>query len=183
MKHSTIPILGLTALLAWSGLVLPNAQARRAQPMEQANKAVARRVFEEVFNKGDLAVISELFLPGHVGHSASRGPDSRGNEEFGRFVTRFRTAFPDIHATVEDQIAEGDKVVTRFTLHGTQKGELTSPFLGTIAPTGKEVTYTGIVIGRFVDGKIAESWANVDLLGLYQQLGVIPRPTPAAARP
>jgi steroid delta-isomerase-like uncharacterized protein len=148
--------------------------------MEQAHKAAARRYFEEIFNKGDLAVISELFLPDNVRHPPTLGPDIRGNEELGRFVAGIRAAFPDIHATVEDQIAEGDKVVTRFTLHGTQKGEMTSPFLGTLAPTGKEVTYTGIVIHRFVNGKIAESWANVDLLGLYRQLGAIPAPAPAA---
>jgi predicted ester cyclase len=188
MKQPALALLGLTAMLAWSGLAVPTAQARSEPSMEQTNKAVARRFFEEVMNKGDLAVISELFLPGHVPHPghmphpATLGPARRGNEALGRFVAGLRSTFPDLHATVGDQIAEADKVVTRFTLHGTQKGEMTNPDFGTIAPTGKEVTWTGIQIDRFESGKIAESWGSVDLLGFYQQLGVIQRATPAAAR-
>ncbi len=81
----------------------------------------------------------------------------------------YRTAFPDIHFTVEDQIAEGDKLVTRFTITGTHKGELMG-----IPPTGVHITMTGMIFDLNVGGKILEGWANTDALGMLQQLGVIP---------
>ena len=85
------------------------------------------------------------------------------------------TASPDLHITVEDQVAEGDKVVTRYTTRGTHQG----PFMG-IPPTGKHVTVTGIVITRFANCKEVEEWANADWLGLLQQLGVVPTPGQAS---
>ena len=84
-------------------------------------------------------------------------------------------AFPDLHYTVEDLVAEGDKVVVRYTGRGTQQGELWG-----IPPTGKQMTYTGILIWRFAEGKIAEHWAEPDRLGLMQQLGVISPQGPAS---
>ncbi len=81
------------------------------------------------------------------------------------------TAFPDLHLTIEDEIAEGDKVVTRVTARGTHQGS----FMG-IRPTGKRAVVTGIVIDRFANGKTVEAWNNLDDLGLLQQLGVIPAP-------
>jgi predicted ester cyclase len=84
-------------------------------------------------------------------------------------LTRAQAAFSDISITVEDQIAEGDKVVSRWTIRGTHKGE----YMG-IAPTGKQVTITGISIYRIEKGKIVEDWANSDMLGMLQQLGAIP---------
>ena len=83
----------------------------------------------------------------------------------------FRSAFPDFHVTIEDQIAEGDRVATRWTMRGTHEGE----FRG-ISPTGKQITVTGIGIFRFSDGKVVESWDNFDQLGMMRQLGVIPSP-------
>jgi predicted ester cyclase len=83
----------------------------------------------------------------------------------------YRTAFPNIHVTIEDQIAEGDKVVTRWTGHGTHQGELMG-----IPPTNKAVTVTGIAIDRIVAGKIVEHWENFDQLGMLVQLGVVPPP-------
>jgi predicted ester cyclase len=93
-----------------------------------------------------------------------------------QFITANRAAFPDLRLTIEDQIAEGDKVVTRFTARGTHRGKLPG-----IAPTGKQVTTTAIIINRYTGGKIAESWINGDILGLLQQLGVIPRMAQAGA--
>jgi len=81
----------------------------------------------------------------------------------------YRTAFPDVHFTIEDQIAEGDRVVTRWTARGTHQG----PLVG-IPPTSKQVTMSGIAIYRLVDGKIVEQWGVNDMLGLLQQLGVVP---------
>ena len=87
----------------------------------------------------------------------------------------YLTAFPDLHFTVEDLIAEGDKVVARLTVRGTQQGA----FMG-IPPTGKHVTVTGIDINRLAGGKSVEHWLNMDTLGLLQQLGVIPAPGQAS---
>jgi len=88
-----------------------------------------------------------------------------------QFISIYRTAYPDTHFTVEDQVAEGDKVATRWTATGTHRGELMG-----IAPTGKRVTVTGIAITRVTNGKIVETWNNFDALGQLQQLGVIPVP-------
>ena len=83
----------------------------------------------------------------------------------------YRSAFPDMQLTIEDQIAEGDKVVTRWTARGTHQGELMG-----IPPTGKQATVTGITVGRVANGKFVESWSNFDALGMMQQLGVVPVP-------
>jgi len=131
------------------------------------NKARQRRVFEEVLNKGNLAIIPELFAPSYVSHNPLL--ESKGPEGFKQNVTAVRTAFPDIHCTIEDMVAEGDKVVTRYTSRSTFKGE----FMG-IAPTGKKVTTTAILITRWVGGKEVEAWEVMDTLGMMQQLGVVP---------
>ena len=136
----------------------------------EENKAIELRFFEEVVNKGNLAVIDELVAANFVDHSAPPGvaPDREGYKQF---FTMAHTAFPDFHSTLEDMFAEGDKVVQRFTARGTQQGE----FMG-IAPTGKQVTVTGIAIHRITDSKIVENWLSMDMLGMMQQLGVVPPP-------
>jgi len=134
----------------------------------EENKAKQRRVWEEAFNKGDLSVADELFAPNYVYHGPI-GMEYKGPEGFKQMVTMFRNAFPDLHVTVEDMVAEGDKVVSRFTFTGTHKGELMG-----IAPTGKQVTIAGTVIVRWVGGKEVEAWGSEDLLGMMQQLGVVP---------
>ena len=131
------------------------------------NKALVRRMFEEVWNQGNIARIAEFYSPAHVEHTSS-GP-VRGQEGYKQYVMIYRTAFPDAHYTVEDQLAEGDKVVTRWTARGTHQG----PLMG-IPPTGKQGTVTGIGIARFEGGKIVEAWVELDALGMMQQLGVIP---------
>jgi len=137
------------------------------------NKALARRAFEEGFNQRNLAVFDELNVPDFVSHSASL--TMQGLEAFKQFVWMYLTAFPDLTATIEDMIAEGDKVVSRVTYRGTHKGALMG-----IPPTGKQVTVTGITIVRFVGGKGVEIWGNNDDLGLLQQLGVVPAPGQAS---
>ncbi len=141
------------------------------------NKALDRRGFEEVWNKGNLAVVDELNDANVVTHNPP-GPPLRGTEAFKQFVLMYRRAFPDMQLTIEDQIAEGDKVVTRWTARGTHQGELMG-----IPPTGKQATVTGITVGRVVNGKFVESWSNFDALGLMQQLGVVPAPGQTSSSP
>ena len=134
----------------------------------EENKAIARRLFEGVWNQGKLDVADEILAADYVFH-APVPREVRGPEGFKQFVSMYRTAFPDVQYTIEDQIAEGDKVVTRWTCTGTHTGELMG-----IPPTGVQVTVTGIVIGRIAGGKIVEDWGNWDALGMLQQLGVVP---------
>ena len=133
----------------------------------EQNKANARRFYEEVWNQGNLAIADELNAINFVDESLQ--PPVRSLEDLKHFVTMYRTAFPDAHFTIEDIIAEGDKVAVRFTATGTHQGDLMG-----IAPTGKHVTATGISIIRYENGKAMEGWANFDDLGMLQQLGVIP---------
>ena len=138
--------------------------------MSEENKAIFRRYVEEVGNEGNLDLVDEIFAD-YVSHQSDGSVLQRGPEDVKRFMGEFRSAFPDFHTTIEDQIAEGDRVVTRWTMRGTHEGE----FRG-IAPTGKQMTVTGIGIFRFSDGKVVESWDNFDQLGMMQQLGVVSSP-------
>jgi steroid delta-isomerase-like uncharacterized protein len=145
--------------------------------MSDQNKALARRAIEEVFNQGKLNVIDELVASNATFHDANvPGGKFTGPEGMKQFVQIYRTAFPDIHITIEDQVAEGDKVVTRWTGRGTHKGDLMG-----IKPTNKQATVTGTDVERYQNGKVVESWASYDMLGMLQQLGVVPAMTPAAA--
>ena len=136
----------------------------------EENKALVRRFYEEVFNQKHTAAIGELFDPDMVDHALPPGLPS-GIEGAKHTYSMYLAAFPDLHFTVEDIIAEGDKVVARLTAQGTQQGALMG-----IPPTGKPVAITGIDILRIAGGKIVEIWANFDLLGMLQQLGVVPAP-------
>ena len=136
----------------------------------EENKVLARRFLEEVFSEGNLDAIDELFAPDWVDHDAARPEALHGSEGARQLVEGYRGAFPDLHITVEDQVAEGEKVVTRWTARGTHQGEL----LG-IPPSGNQVTITGITIDRFSGGKMVESWDNYDALGMMQQIGAIPK--------
>ena len=138
---------------------------------EEQNKATFRRYVEEVGNEGNLDLVDEIFGR-YISHQSDGHTEERGPEDVKRFTGEFHQAFPDFRTVVEDQIAEGDKVVTRWRASGTHQGE----FRG-IAPTGKQITVTGIGIFRFSDeGKVVESWDNFDQLGMMQQLGAIPAP-------
>lgn len=138
----------------------------------EQNKANSRRFLEEAANKGNLDLIDEIADPNCVIHQAAGvgGGDVRGREALKQFVKMYYAAFPDLRFTVEDQIAEGDKVVTRWSSEGTHKGELMG-----IAPTGKHAAgITGITIDRYSGGKFVEGWGNWDTLGLMQKLGIVP---------
>jgi steroid delta-isomerase-like uncharacterized protein len=136
----------------------------------ETNKAVARRLFEEVFNKKNLALAGELLAPGAVSHTAPPGT-ADGPEGLRQVATMLSSAFPDHHHTIEDMIAEGDKVVVSATFSGTHQGA----FMG-IPPTGKHFSQREIHILRITDGKLAEHWAVTDGLAMLRQLGMLPAP-------
>ena len=137
----------------------------------EINKAIVRRMYEEVFNRRNLALADELAAPESLSHEAPPGMAATGPEALRQVVQLLTTAFPDHHTTIEDLIAEGDKVVVRATFSGTHLGVL----LG-ILPTGRPFTQQQIHIVRITDGKIAEHWAMRDDLVMMRQLGVIPGP-------
>jgi steroid delta-isomerase-like uncharacterized protein len=139
--------------------------------MSEGNLESARRVIEEAFNEGSFAVIDELVGPNAVDHDPAHVEEVRGPAAFKAQVEMYRRAFPDLHMTIDDAVAQDDRVVLRWTSRGTHRGELMG-----LAPTGTVATVTGISIDRFEDGKIAESWSNWDTLGLMRQLGAAPPP-------
>ncbi len=136
----------------------------------QENKALVRRFVDEVQSGGNIDAIDELCSPEFVNHSAPPGVPSNC-EGVKQVTAMFRQAFPDSYFTVEDMIAEGDKVATRKTFRGTHQGQ----FMG-IPPTGRRVSIGLIDIVRIADGRVVEHWSMGDNLGMMQQLGVIPNP-------
>jgi len=149
--------------------------------MSENNKAIVRRLLEEFWNKGNLSLADELFAPNYEHHDASTPDFGRGPESEKKRATLYRTAFPDVRLTIEDIIAEGETVMTRWSCRGTHKGDLRG-----IAPTGKQINISGVTIARLANGKFVEGWVNWDALGLMQQLGVVPelaKAKAAAAKP
>jgi steroid delta-isomerase-like uncharacterized protein len=136
---------------------------------EEVNQSTTRRIIE-VFNSGNLSGLDELFAENYYDHATPPGvsPDLPGVKQF---FNALRTAFPDFAYTVEDEISEGDKVVIRVTGRGTMKGD----FQG-LPATGKSAEWQEIHFGRYENGKLVEHWANVDQLGMLQQLGLAPAP-------
>lgn len=136
----------------------------------EQNKAIVRRAFEEGTSQGNLCIFDELLAPNYVNHSL---PEP-GGESLKQAIRLFRAGFPDLRVTIEDQIAEGDKVVTRGYSTGTHIAELQG-----IPPTGRQVKVPFINITRVENGKMMESWVQSDMLGMMQQLGAIPTPAQA----
>lgn len=136
----------------------------------EENKALHRRYTEE-FNRRNADYLDEYFAPGCVYHGTDGDMDPaafRARQEV------LLAAFPDTHLTLEDSLAEDDKVASRFTIRATHEGELQG-----IAPTGNQVTLTAIIISRFEDGRAVEEWEVMDMMGLMQQIGAIPAPAEA----
>lgn len=136
------------------------------------NKELARQYIEELWNNGRLELASTLLAPGYAVHDPGTPGRQGGIEGEKEAVSLYRSAFPDLHFTIEDLIAEGDRVVVRWSARGTHLGDLMG-----MPPTGRQGSPTGMSILHCVDGKIHEHWHNWDTLGLMQQLGVIPQPT------
>ena len=139
----------------------------------ERNKAIVHRLFDEVWNTGSLDRIEELYAANFVADYRPYAPLRHGHDAIKDMVQRAHAAFPDFHEELEEMIAEGDKVVVRLTISGTQLGQW-----GPLPPTGKPVRFEEIVILRFVDGKVVEQRGLPDNLSALRQLGVVP--TPAA---
>ncbi len=138
--------------------------------MSEENRALVRRELEEIFNEGKLDLADELLSPDYVVHDSALPEPVRGIEGFKRLRARYHSASSDIRTTIDDMIAEDDKVVTRWTTRGTHdNGEM----LG-VPPTGKQIEVTGITVNRISEGKIAEDWTVWDSLDLLRQLGAVP---------
>ena len=136
--------------------------------MSEQNKALYRRFIDEIINGKNTSVIPDLMAVDMVEHNPMPG-QAPGLEGMQATMTMFLSAFPDLHATIDVLVAEGDLVAGRMTTTGTHKGD----FLG-IAATGKQVKFSEIHIVRIANGKATEHWGNSDDMGMMQQLGVIP---------
>jgi len=139
----------------------------------EENKSTVRRAIEEGWNQGHVAVFDELNAPNFIYHDPG-APGVRTSEDYKRWVTESLNAFPNLHITIEDLVAEGDQVAMRWTFRGTHTGDLVAPV--PLPATGKQVTVPGITIVRLTGGKGVEVWSQGDTLGFMQQLGVIPAP-------
>jgi predicted ester cyclase len=140
--------------------------------MSEENKAKMRRLLDEGFSQGNVDVVDEVLDPDFVCYDPnSETGEIRGSETIKGEIDYFRNAVPDLTYTIEDQIADGDKVVTRYTVSGTHEGE----FFG-VAPTGERIMMSGMSIDRFEGGKMVEEWPEYDLLGVMRQLGAVPEP-------
>jgi steroid delta-isomerase-like uncharacterized protein len=137
----------------------------------EQNKALARRMVEEIFNRGNMSLIDEFLAPDFVEREELPPGIPSDREGVTQLTAMLRSAFPDFKATIDDIIAEGDKVVIRQTWIGTHEGE----FMG-IPPTGKSVSFEVIDIIRIAGGKFVEHWGLMDSMGMMQQLGAMPMP-------
>ena len=137
----------------------------------EQNKALIRRLIEELFNKGNTGIVGEIFAPDFVDREQLPPGIPSGREGVKVLTTMMRSAFPDFKATIHDILADGDKVVIRMTWSGTQKGE----FMG-VPATGKRVSFGVIDIIRITNGKLVEHWGQMDSMSMMQQLGAIPAP-------
>lgn len=154
---------GSWRVVARSSILLP---VTSEAGLHETNKAAIRRLFDEVFGAGKVDSVAELVADNVLGHDPTDPKPKRGPENVQQVAVLFRTAFPDLRLTVEDVIAEGDKVAAHWTLRGTHQGS----FMG-IPATGKTASTTGITIYRLAQGKITEYWGSFDALGLMRQLG------------
>jgi steroid delta-isomerase-like uncharacterized protein len=159
-------------LSRWKGVTRLGKRVGKEKSFMSAeeNKALARR-WADIFNQGNLDLVDEIYASGAVLHDPAMPEDTRGVESVREFYSMYRSAFPDTQITIEDQLAEGDRVTTRWTARGTHQGEL----LG-VPPSGNRVEVPGMTISRIEGGKVAEEWNNYHALGLMQQIGAIPEP-------
>lgn len=143
--------------------------------MSQQNKETIRRSIEDVWNQARYDMTGDYVSSDFIVHGSLATGDVHGSDGINGYFSTLRSAFPNLHFTIEDQIAEGDRVVTRWVAEGTHEGDYQG-----VPPTGKIAHVRGIDIDRVVDGKVVECWTSVDELGLMIQLGLIPSPAPVS---
>ena len=160
-------VLTLICLAGFCQVTPSRGNADQEKMRLEHNKAIVRGYMSEVLTKGNLAAF-DSYISADVVFNNSKGL----KQQLGG-IQLIRNAFPDFDLVIEDQIAEGDKVVTRVTFQGTHRGEYRG-----VAPTGKQVRYSGIAIDRIVEGKVVEMWHVADTLSLLQQIGAMPSPQP-----
>ena len=136
----------------------------------QTTPSIIQRIFDRAFNEGDLTVVDEFLSPDHLAHSTFGGAPN-GPQGLKWLIAMFRSAFPDLHFTVEDEINVSEKSAAHFTMRGTHKGS----FLGN-PYTGRSVVVQGMIFVRTENGRIVEDWLLIDQLGILQQLGLVPPP-------
>jgi steroid delta-isomerase-like uncharacterized protein len=151
------------------------ARSKGDQKMSEQNKVVMRRIYEEFWNQGNFESLEELVSPDYTLRMQTPPGVPSGREGLQWTIQAYRAGFPNIHVQVEEQLAEGDRVLTRITIQGTHEGTFMN-----IPPTYKDVTITAMVLTRFENGQNIEGRGEIDRLGLMQQLGVVPMPGSAA---
>ncbi len=167
----TIVVLGMGLVLA---VVTGCTNESAIEELQEQNKSIVRRVHEE-FAKGNLAVFDEVLSPTYIRHCQAMPPglqEMHGTEQFKVFLAEFLEAAPDTRDTIDLIIAEGDKVAYITTMTGTQTGQM-----GSLSASGKSFTLVNIIVHRFEDGKIAESWVSWDNVAMLTQLGFFPPPS------
>ena len=137
----------------------------------EENKALVIRIAEDVWNQGNLAAIDELMTPGARYHGPHMPNGSGGRDDWRSAIAMYRSAFPDSHVTYDELIVTGDGIVGRWSATGTHKGDLPG-----MAPSGRKIAISGITIYRMANDRIIEAWEHLDLLGMWQQLGVFKGP-------
>lgn len=137
----------------------------------EENKALVVRIAEDIWNRGHLAVVADVMAADARYHGPHMPGGSGGRDDWRSAIAMYRGAFPDSHVVFEELLVSGDKIVGRWSATGTHTGELPG-----VAPTGKRIAISGITIYRFYDDRIAEAWEELDLLGMWQQLGMFKRP-------
>jgi predicted ester cyclase len=159
-----------------AGCQKPNEDAAKAADAATklaANKAAATKLFTSAWNNGDFAILDEMIPMTALDHSTIPGKSpEKGPASFKSIIGMFRAAIPDIKLTIDDELAEGDKVAHRWTLSGTHSG---TPLFG-VPAKGEKLTFSGTTIVRLENGKVAERWSNVDEMALARQLGLVPPP-------
>ena len=143
--------------------------------MSESNKTLIRRIADEAISKGNFGVLDETLGPDYVYREPTVG-EKKGKNGLRELITMYRTAFPDLKMTVEEQAAEGDKVFTRWTATGTHRGELMG-----VPPSGKQCRVQGMVVSRIVNGKVVEDREIYDTLGMLRQIGALPTAVGKAA--
>lgn len=137
--------------------------------MPVTNDTIVRRLYDQVWSIGNLDAVDQVCAPNIILHESNSPADRHGTQEYKELAAMYRSAFPDLRTNVEDIIAQGDKLVVRWSARGTQEGDLMG-----IPPTHRQINFRGVDIFRFYSGKIQEQWINYNALSAFHQMGAIP---------